>query len=143
MIYHYSSLLAMDKIERQTLTATISSAKHLEGDVDSQLNDLARGYLHYLTWEHKYNGKTFHQIVDGFYDGNLDAAIRGFLYKVFRKIQMEIFTTAKVLKWVVEKGILLYPEESSWLIFKIKQIYMTHSYEELKELIGLGDFVLK
>jgi len=133
----------MDKTERLSFTAKVANAKHLEGDVESQLGDLARGYLHYLTWEHKYNGKTFHQIVDDFYDGNMDAAIRGFLYKVFRKIQMESLAMAKVLKWVLEKEILLYPDESSRLLFKIKQIYMTNTYEDVKELIGLGDFVLK
>ena len=134
----------MNKIEREQFTAKVASAKYLEGDnIQFQLEELARGYLHYLTWEHKYNGKTFHQIVDDFYDGNMDAAIRGFLYKVFRKIQMESLAMAKVLKWVMEKGILLVPEESSWLLFKIKQIYMTNTYEDVKELIGLGDFVLR
>ena len=133
--------LTMDKTERLTFTAKVASAKHLEGDIDSQLRDLARGYLHYLTWERKYNGKTFHQIVDDFYDGNLDAAIRGFLYKMFRKVQMG--NMGNLLQWVLEKEILLYPDESSWLLFRVKQIYMTNTYEEVKELIGLGDFVLK
>jgi hypothetical protein len=132
----------MNKIERQTLTAKIASAKYLEGDnIEFQLEELARGYLHYLTWERKYNGELFHQIVEEDYNGNMDAAIRGFLYKVFRKVQMG--NMGNLLQWVVEKGILLLPEESSWLLFKIKQIYMTHTYEEVKELVGLGDFVLK
>jgi|688.fasta_scaffold48790_3 hypothetical protein len=125
----------------QTLTNKLANSKYLEGDIDSQLEELARGYLHYLTWEHKYKGETFHQIVEEDYGGNLDAAIRGFLYHVFNHIQ--IGKMGAVLQWVLEKGILLIPEESSILLFKIKMIYRMNSYEELKELIGLSDFVLK
>ncbi len=131
----------MDKNERLTLTAKIACAKHLEGDIDSQLEDLARGYLQFLTWERKYYGETFHQIVERDYNGNVDAAIRGFLYKVFLKVQMG--NMVNLLQWVLENGILLYPDESSLLLFKVKQIYMMHSYEEVKELIGLGEHVLK
>jgi hypothetical protein len=71
----------------------------------------------------------------------MDAAIQGFLYRVFNHIQ--IGKMGYVLQWVLEKGILLIPEESSMLLFKIKMVYKMNSYEELKELIGLGDFVLK
>jgi hypothetical protein len=128
-------------METLTLTAKIANSKYLEGDIDSQLEDLAKGYLHYLTWEHKHKGRTFHQIVEEDYGGNMDAAIQGFLYRVFNHIQ--IGKIGYVLQWVLEKGILLIPEESSMLLFKIKMVYKMNSYEELKELIGLGDFVLK
>ena len=128
-------------METQTLTAKIANAKYLEGDIDSQLEDLARGYLHYLTWEHKYEGETFHQRVEEDYGGNVDAAIKGFLFISFCHIQ--IGKMSNILRWLVEKGILLLPEESSWLLFKIKIIVRTYSYEELKETIGLSDFVLK
>ena len=125
----------------QTLTMKIANSKYLEGDTDSQLEELARGYLHYLTWEQSYDGETFHQIMEQDFGGNKDQAIQGFLYYKFRHIQ--IGRMQYILNWVLEKGILLMPEEASSLLFKIKTIVMTSSYEDLKEIIGLGDFVLK
>ena len=125
----------------QTQTMTMKNAKYLEGDTDSQLEELARGYLCYLTWEQSYGGETFHQIMERDFDGNKDHAFQDFLYYKFRYIQ--IGRMPYILKWVLEKDILLMPEEASSLLFKIKTIVMTYSFEDLKEMIGLSDFVLK
>jgi hypothetical protein len=125
----------------QTLTMKIANSKYLEGDSDSQLEELARGYLHYLTWECTYSGDTFHQIAELDFGGNKDQAIQLFLYPRFRDIQLGKMHI--ILKWVLEKGILLLQEEASRLLFKIKMIVMTFSFEDLKETIGLGDVYLK
>lgn len=129
-------------METQTLTMKIANSKYLEGDIDRQLEDLAKGYLHYLTWEHVFSsGETFLQIVEQDFAGNKDYAFQGFLYRAFRHIQ--IGKMANLLNWLLDKHILLLQEEASLFLFKIKMIVMTYSQEELKETIGLGDFDLK
>lgn len=110
---------------------------------ETQLDDLAIGYLQYLAMDKVYNcGRTFQQIVEIEYNGDMDLGFWDFHYNTFRHIQINTIT--QVLIWVFEThNIRLNSEQESRLLFKIKEIVITNTFNEIREKIGLCDIDLK
>jgi len=114
----------------------------LVGEIDNQLNHLVIEYIRFLTWEKVYKcGMTFHQILEAYYDGNLDQAYWDFLYRMISFIQTH--TINQVLEWIiVTKQIRLSEEQIKRIIFLFGMFINTKSFDEIKELLDL-EFSLK
>jgi len=117
----------------------------LIGDIDTRLNDLAIEYLRFLTWEKVYRcGKNFQQIIEDEFDGDSEIAYEHFLYKVFNEFRTSIFKQIlPVSEWINTKDIELTPKQQTDLLFKIKENVKKHSFEDMKDIIGLLVFSLK
>jgi len=117
----------------------------LSGEIESQLNDLAIEYLRFLAWEKVYTcGKTFTQLVDDVFHGDIEIAYQHFLNKIFHEFTCRIFQHfTPVFEWVLAKNIKLTPKQKTDLIYKIRDYIVDNSVDEMKELLGLIELSCK
>jgi len=110
-----------------------------------RIDEIAIDYLKYLTWEKVFVcGKTFPQILTSYFNEDIDLGFRNFLYHIFLEYQTNLMKQVpKVLFWIEVNQYNMTSVQKTKLLFSIKNIVNTKSYDEMKEIVELFEISLK
>ena len=105
----------------------------------SSLTEIATEFLNFLVWDIKYNvghiKKSFQEIIDDDYKGNVDDAITKFFMCEFNNTSYYFF------EWISKYDLNTTQINIAYLI--LKDIVINRSLDELKEIIFLAEICIK
>jgi hypothetical protein len=104
---------------------------------------LAREYLNYLVWNHKYYSgylsgyETFYDIIENHYDGNIDDAINNFFLCQFNNYHY-LFHNWVECQYQLDEQII---KDASLILKEI--MIDDFIIDDFKELVALGEIYIK
>ena len=107
----------------------------------NSLTEIATEYLNFLVWDIKYNvghiKKSFQEIIDDDYKGNVDDAITNFFLCEFNNTNYYFF------EWIEKQQYNLNTTQINIAYLILKDIVINRSLDELKEIIFLAEICIK